>query len=454
MEDERTQGARLSRERFLAMSASAGAGVMLLGACGGGDSAADKVESEQAGGGASKGGSQYSGPNVTLAFWNGFTGGDGPYMRKMVKQFNSEHDNIKVNMAVQEWGDYYAKVPAAVSSGKGPDVGIMHIDQLATNAARNVIIPLDDVAESLKLEEGDFIPAVWQGGIYQDKRYGIPLDTHMLAFYYNKELMQKAGLGDKPPATRDEFEAALKALKGKANVANPFWAPATWPAHLITMSLIWQNGGDLTNEDGTEAAFNSDAGVEGLTWLKSMQEQGFSPKNVAPDSQYTAFKAGKNAFTWDGIWQINDLKKTDLQWDAAPLPQIGSEKAVWASSHNFVVMRSRNTDENKLEASKTFINWISAHSLEWARSGQVPARNSVRDSAGFKKLQPQATLAQQTSYVHFPPALPGWGDVQHETLELAVQEAMLGKKDPKKALDDAAKKAQGLLKENASKYGG
>src|SRR5215210_2005670 len=118
---------------------------VLLASCGGKSS--DDATGADAGGDENATASKtYSGPNVNLAFWNGFTGGDGPFMRKLVEQFNSEHDNIKVKMVVSQWADYYQKVPQAVQSGKGPDVGVMHVDQLATNAARQVIVPLDDLA--------------------------------------------------------------------------------------------------------------------------------------------------------------------------------------------------------------------------------------------------------------------------------------------------------------------
>ena len=76
-------------------------------------------------------------------------------MRKLVEQFNSEHQNIKVSMNVLQWADFYAKVPTAVQSGNGPDIAIMHIDQLATNAARRVIIPVDEVATVLEYQEAD-----------------------------------------------------------------------------------------------------------------------------------------------------------------------------------------------------------------------------------------------------------------------------------------------------------
>ena len=46
-------------------------------------------------------------------------------------------------------------------------------------------------------------------------------------------------------------------------------------------SLIWQFGGDLYNEDVTEATFNSEAGVKALTWMTDMVDKGYSPPNVA-----------------------------------------------------------------------------------------------------------------------------------------------------------------------------
>ena len=71
--------------------------------------------------------------------------------------------------------------------------------------------------KALRLTEADFAPTVWQGGIYHDKRYGIPLDMHPLGFYYNKAVMRKAGLDpEKPPTTRSEYEAALTELEQRA----------------------------------------------------------------------------------------------------------------------------------------------------------------------------------------------------------------------------------------------
>jgi multiple sugar transport system substrate-binding protein len=438
---------RLTRQEFLLLGVGAGAGLALAG-CGGGPQNNPAVQGSQGGGGRT-----YDGPKVELAFWNGFTGGDGPFMRELVEQFSAEHDNINVSMNTIEWVKYYQNVPAAVRSGQGPDVGIMHSDQLGTNAARGVIIPLDDVAQALGLKESDFAPLVWQAGIYNNQRFGIPLDMHPLGLYYNKAVMEEAGLDpNSPPQTREDYEAALQELKSNG-VEGSWVSPFPFTGVLQWESLLFQFGGSLYNEDVTQATFNSDAGVEALTWMVDLVKNGHSPKNVAQDAEYVAFQNGQNALHWNGIWQINAFKEVDdLEWGVAPVPQIGSEKGVWSGSHNFVIMNRTPPDENKQQAARVFINWVSQRSIEWAKAGQIPARNSVRESQEFQNLQEQSTLAQQVDYVTFVPPVPGIGDVQPTTFDQAVNEAVLLKKAPKTALDEAAARANQLLEENRQKY--
>jgi multiple sugar transport system substrate-binding protein len=119
-----------------------------------------------------------------------------------------------------------------------------------------------------------------------------------------------------------------------------------------------------------------------------------------------------------------------------------------------VVTSQAQKDPNKLQAAKVFISWISDHSIDWAKAGQIAARASVRESPEFQALEVQNIAAQQLDYVKFPPAVPGIGEVTAPTWELAVNEAVLGKKSPKAALDEANSKANELLAANKKKYGG
>src|SRR5688572_28785027 len=395
----------LTRRNLLGLGL--GAGAAALAACAGGKSA-----DEAAGGGGQpeetfKAG--YEGPVITLSYWNGFTGGDGPFMKKLVADFMKENPKITIKSNTVEWAQYYQRMPAAVTAGKGPDVGVMHLDQLATNAARKVIVPVDDLAEALELTADDFTEDVWTAGVYQDARYGIPLDVHSLAMYYRNAAFEKSGISE-APSDEASFTEALDKLKEGDNKL-PFWMPSRWPAHLMFLSLLWQNGGEPYAEDGSKASFDSDAGVDALTWMRGVVDKGYSPKNVAQDSQYVSFKANKVDVTWDGIWQINDLKANKADFGIAPIPKIGDTDAVWANSHNFYISKLGAADENKLQASKVFIDWISQKSAEWAGAGMIPARKSVREEAAVTDST-QGPVAEKIDNMKFLPPVPGLGDVQ------------------------------------------
>jgi multiple sugar transport system substrate-binding protein len=437
----------LTRRGFFALGGGATAAAVLA-ACGGGKSASDAARGAASPSGTFSAG--YDGPAVTLSYWNGFTGGDGPFMKKLVAQFQKEHPKITVQSNTIEWAQYYQRLPAAVTAGKGPDVGAMHLDQLATNAARSIIVPIDDVAKAIGLSESDFTPEVWQAGIYKDARYGIPLDVHSLAMYYNTDHFEKAKVTSAPKddaSLRDTLDK-LKA----SGISTPFWMPSRWPAHLMFLSLLWQNGGEPYASDGSKATFDSDAGVKALSWMRDIVTKGYSPANVAIDSQYVAFKNQKLSVTWDGIWQINDLNAAKLPYKLAPVPVIGSTNAVWANSHNFYMTKQASQDPNRLQAAKVFIDWISQKSAEWAGAGMVPARKSVRESAAVKQST-QAPIAAEIAQLKFLPPVPGLGDVQAQTLEIAVANAILGKQQPAAALKDAAGKATKLMQANQKKFG-
>jgi multiple sugar transport system substrate-binding protein len=445
--DNTTTPGGINRRKFLGTAAVVGAGAALA-ACSTGDSASDTAPSAEP----SPAATTYDGPPVTLAFWNGFTGGDGPYMKKIVQDFNAAHPNITIKDNTIQWGDYYGKLATAVTSGNGPDVGVMHIDTLAGFAARKVLHPLDDLSAALNLTSADFDSVVWDAGTYAGARYGIPLDVHPLGFYYNKTLLNNAGITEAPTDSAT-WDAAIDAMKS-AGVANPFWSTATWPAHLMFTALITQFGGTLYAADSSKATFNSDAGVAALDWLVKWTNNGVSPKNVSNDAQAQAFRQGKNALTWDGIWMMNAWAEVDgLEWGAAAIPQIGPNPGCWAGSHNLVVTTQGAKDENKLAAARVFLAYISENSLEWAKAGQVPARNSVRESADFAALPIQSELAKQLPGVAYLPGTPGINEATGPGFEKAVNQAILGKLSSKAALDEAAKVADKILADNLAKFG-
>ncbi len=96
--------------------------------------------------------------------------------------------------------------------------------------------------------------------------------------------------------------------------------------------------------------------------------------------------------------------------DAAPLPQKDpNKKAVWGQSHQFALPRQGNPDAEKRAAALKFVQWMTQHSVDWAKAGQVPAHNAARAEAlsssdpALKKLN---VWASELPYVAFIPPHP------------------------------------------------
>jgi multiple sugar transport system substrate-binding protein len=272
-----------------------------------------------------------------------------------------------------------------------------------------------------------------------------------LGLYVNKEVLSQAGITD-IPTDRDSYLAALEALKA-VDVQGEWVDGYVFTGTFEFESLIWQFGGELYNEDVTEATFNSPEAVEALTWMTDLVEDGYSPKNVAQDGNIKALLAGDTAFNWNGVWQTTNTAFDGLDWAAAPVPQIGDEKAVWSSSTHWVFPANRGQDENKTEAAAVFVQWMNENSLGWAETGELPALNTVREDPALLEEYPNLEpFIAELDYARYETVSPGITEANAQ-ITLALNEALTGKKDPQKALDDAVAKANQILEQNRAKYG-
>jgi len=395
---------------------------------------------------------------VNLEFWNPFTGGDGPFLRKIVDQFNQETPNVKVKFTTQK--DLYGSLHAAKAANRLPQVSIVHLDAIPLNAGDGIFQPIDDLIQTLGLSAKDFTEDVWNKGDWKGHRYGVPLDTHVLSFFWNKDLFTKAGLDpEKAPATKDDFVNAAQAITQKAGVpgfmvvqggaGGPFLTGIEWA------TVFYQNGGEILSDDKSKVQLNTDPGVQATTFFKQLVDQGISPKGTESDSEIAAFKQGKNGMVFSGIWETNgyvDALKDKL--GAGPVPQLGTKMAVWSGSHHMGVTTGKMSDAEK-QGAYYFISWISEHSLDWAKAGQLPARQSVINSAEFKALPAVSKIAAEQKDAKFYPAVPAIADTitGPQGAGFAAIQGITGKADPKGALDTATANLQKVLDANKQKYG-
>ncbi len=389
--------------------------------------------------------------NQSVTMWSPLTGPDGKFMTALADRFSAENGmGIKVTHLPQP--EYMAKLQAAAAAKNLPEMSIIHYENLAELVIRGVAKPwTDEVKAQIGDVQADFPAELWAAGDYNGQRYLLPLDVHPLVLYYNKDMFKAAGLPEPgaKPMTKAEFEKAIETLNKNGvagiSIGTAFQTSAWFQA------LIRQFGGAMANADGTQATFNSDAGVQALEYLADLKKKYSPGPSGAGDPEVKVFQQGKAAMVIHGPWHITDMEKLGFV-GYAPMPQIGDKYAVWGGSHEMVLTTD---DKAKAAAAGCWMSWLSKNSLEWAKAGQVPIRKSVRENPQLTTdAAPIAAVADSAASVSVWPKVPGivgalWG----EGSEQAINAILLGQKtDIKAALDEAAAKSDKIIADNAQKY--
>jgi multiple sugar transport system substrate-binding protein len=117
------------------------------------------------------------GQEIVLEMWDGITDSDTEGIDALVAQFNEEYKGrIRVDRTATPWEELDDKVAVSVLAGTPPDIWIMHRENVPAHAMRNLLLPMDQYFEMAGLSDDDFLPGLADGGVYEGRRYGVPLD--------------------------------------------------------------------------------------------------------------------------------------------------------------------------------------------------------------------------------------------------------------------------------------
>lgn len=386
---------------------------------------------------------------AVIEMWSPFTGPDGDEMTALAERFSQENP-CGVTLTHVAQPEYVQKLEAAAAAGQLPAMTAVRAINVAQLAARNVLKPFSNEAMAV-IGEGiasDFPEDLWNVGIYKDERYSFPLDVHPLVMFYNKELFAAAGIEEpgSEPWTREQFEDALSKLETSEvtplSLGTAFQGAALWQA------LIRQYGGSLTDEAGTTATYNSEAGVQALERIKELRDKYTPEISGGGDPEVNVFKQGTVGMTFHGPWWISDLQKLDFV-GFAPLPTLGDQPATWGGSHQ---LGFTTDDPTTQAAGALWIKWLSDNSMEWAKAGQVPARQSVRnDPALAEAAFPISRVAESANIVVILAQVPALEPALWDHFGPVIDAYLAGDvADAKAALDAAAAKSQQVMDENVS----
>ncbi len=387
---------------------------------------------------------------TVIRFWNGFTGTDGETMDKIVEAFNAEYEseNIRVVADKIPWDTLFTKLTTTSSNLRSaPHIVAMSASRIAGMNERGIFTDMEGLEEFIGAKEEDYIPAAWTGGIIDGTRYGFPLDVHPTAMYYNKNLISE----DELPTTWDEF---LEVCIEKTGDGIYGWTvPSMYSISKdVFLNMLYSAGGSMFDENN-EPVFNSDIAVEQLSYLNDLVNgpTPVSPTNVGSGGDFTLFTQGKSVFYFDGPWVINTLglyDNPDSNYGVAPCPEsIGEGETNFAGSHQFTLMKNTVTTDTIREACYTFIKYVSEHSFDWAKAGQVPALKTIHETEEYKELEPIAAFTQMAYTATLGEIDYKYWYEGYNYMGVAVSNAISGIMTPKEALDAAVADFKGWVED-------
>ena len=357
-----------------------------------------------------------------VVWWDFLGGGDGVRMKQLISDFNKEMaDKVEIQATTLEWGvPFYAKVQTSAAVGEAPDVVTYHASRLPLAVQQGIVQPITaDDFTAMGMGEADFAKATWDAVTIDGKQYCVPLDTHPIVLYYNKDILGKAGLLDaagKPTGLNGiaEFKTAMT----KAKEAGAKWGIAGVTAdgnfmYRTIYSLMGQQDGELMTNGEFLAGDNAQKMQNALQVISDWTTGGWQSPYTDYPAAVALFTSGSAAMMINGVWEVPTM--TDLHakgklfnWGAMELPVMFAHPSTYADSHCFAIPANKGKEMSaeRRAAVLNVISWIDKHSLFWATAGHIPAYAPVTAMEEYKKMEPNATYSPLTANMIFDPKSP------------------------------------------------
>jgi len=350
--------------------------------------------------------------------------------------------------------EWHQKVLSAVAIGNPPDLAGNHYYFLPQYVAAGVVEPLDDYFKEWGIDPEKVFPkAVLETVKYNGKIYGIPLFFEQRVILWNKDLFREEGLDpDNFPETWEELiEIARKLTKwenGKL-IRSGLWLPKSTESWVNVFSiLLWGYGGDFFDENG-KAIFNSEAGVKALTLIRDM----FNKYKLSTPEFGQGTKGATNPYiTRQAVIVLGAIAFIQFVKDYAPDMDFGVTFPPKPKGGKFalpldpfVIFTFKNA-RHKKEALE-FLRYLCQKEtqVQFAKQcSRLPALIAAFNDPVFKEDPLLMKPVESLNFAKPLPALPQWPEIQ-DTIFAAISKVIHENSDPKKALDEAAKKVNEIL---------
>ena len=265
------------------------------------------------------------------------TGRDqGTILKSMVDDTFTPKTGIKVNVEIVA-ADALLN---AVVAGRGPNVVLsVGADQPVNYALRNAA---EDLSQFSDLQDvlSHYTASSYEQYRLGDQIYGIPETQNFNVMFYRKDVLEELEL--KTPDTWQEMIEMLPTIQGNnMTIAIPTAAGSSATAMASTsvasntpdlsmyFSLLYQYGGDMYNEAGTETVVDSEAGVKAFdSYIRYFNDYGMPtiydfvsrfrsgemPIGIAPYSVYNTLMVSAPEIR--GLWDFTLIPGTEVTDEA------------------------------------------------------------------------------------------------------------------------------------------
>ena len=270
------------------------------------------------GGGNQSGAAADGNVNLTFQIWD-VAQRDG--MQAMCDAYTAQHHNVKIEVQVTSWNEYWTKLEAAATSGQMPDIFWMHTNELLKYADNGMLADCSDIVDTSKFSEVSLSNASGSDGTL----YAVPKDKDTVGLVYNKEMFDAAGVSypDESWTWDDLTDASQKIY----DATGKYGYMAYGDDQLGYWNFVYQNGGYILNEDKTQAGFTQPATAEAMKFYIGLQQYDWCPDQnyFAETAPGTAFFSEKGAMFFEGDWNIlaelQNYPEMQGKWDVAVLPK-------------------------------------------------------------------------------------------------------------------------------------
>jgi multiple sugar transport system substrate-binding protein len=235
---------------------------------------------------------------------------------------------------------YQATLLTEIAAGTAPDVFWIPGASLATFAQEGAILNLHDLAMGMEGFDGSvfypqqmnqltYNPESMAMGMESGALWGLPRDASALAFYYNAELFEKAGLDDPQTLlangewTWETFASVVEEISGLSTSDNKiygFGMDGWWGPQMAWLNAA--NGNDRNyyfNETVDGCGLDTEGTAEAMTYLNGLYAAEYgAPYGGDADA---AFKAGNSAMYLNGRWATPSmLEQVEFEWNVVEMP--------------------------------------------------------------------------------------------------------------------------------------